>query len=222
MPWQRPGFDLGLKLKEALDKNPGIRGIMLGGHGLFTWGDTSYDCYINSLEVIETASAFLAENYGKTRPVFGGELIKSLPQDQRMSQAARIAPLLRGLASSTSRMIGTFSDKDVVMEFINSRDLPRLAPMGTSCPDHFLRTKISPLILDLPADTDLSDFSGIRTQLEAAFKAYRERYADYYQQHKHSNSPAMRDPNPVIILWPGIGMFSFAKDKQTSRVASEF
>ena len=222
VPWQRPGFDLGLKLKEALDKNPGIRGIMLGGHGLFTWGDTSYDCYINSLEVIESASAFLAENYGKTRPVFGGELIKSLPQDQRMSQAARIAPLLRGLASSTSRMIGTFSDKDVVMEFINSRDLPRLAPMGTSCPDHFLRTKISPLILDLPADTDLSDFSGIRTQLEAAFKAYRERYADYYQQHKHSNSPAMRDPNPVIILWPGIGMFSFAKDKQTSRVASEF
>lgn len=222
VPWKRPGFDLGLKLKEALDKNPGIRGIMLGGHGLFTWGDTSYDCYINSLEVIETASAFLAENYGKTRPVFGGELIKSLPQDQRMSQAARIAPLLRGLASSTSRMIGTFSDKDVVMEFINSRDLPRLAPMGTSCPDHFLRTKISPLILDLPADTDLSDFSGIRTQLEAAFKAYRERYADYYQQHKHANSPAMRDPNPVIILWPGIGMFSFAKDKQTSRVASEF
>jgi rhamnulose-1-phosphate aldolase/alcohol dehydrogenase len=222
VPWQRPGFDLGLKLKEALDKNPGIRGIMLGGHGLFTWGDTSYDCYINSLEVIETASAFLAENYGKKRPVFGGELIKSLPPDQRMSQAARIAPLLRGLASSTSRMIGTFSDKDVVMEFINSRDLPRLAPMGTSCPDHFLRTKISPLILDLPADTDLSDFSGIRTQLEAEFKAYRERYADYYQQHKHSNSPAMRDPNPVIILWPGIGMFSFAKDKQTSRVASEF
>lgn len=222
VPWQRPGFDLGLKLKEALDKNPGIRGIMLGGHGLFTWGDTSYDCYINSLEVIETASAFLAENYGKKRPVFGGERIKSLPPDQRMSQAARIAPLLRGLASSTSRMIGTFSDKDVVMEFINSRDLPRLAPMGTSCPDHFLRTKISPLILDLPADTDLSDFSGIRTQLEAEFKAYRERYADYYQQHKHSNSPAMRDPNPVIILWPGIGMFSFAKDKQTSRVASEF
>ena len=222
VPWQRPGFDLGLKLKDALDKNPGIRGIMLGGHGLFTWGETSHECYLNSLEVIETASAFLAENYGKTRPVFGGERIKSLPPEQRMSQAARIAPLLRGLASSTSRMIGTFSDKDVVMEFINSRDLPRLAPMGTSCPDHFLRTKISPLILDLPADTDLSDFSGIRTQLEAAFKAYRERYADYYQQHKHPNSPAMRDPNPVIILWPGIGMFSFAKDKQTSRVASEF
>ncbi len=195
---------------------------MLGGHGLFTWGDTSYDCYINSLEVIETASTFLAENYGKKRPVFGGEKIKSLPPDQRKSQAAQLAPLLRGLASSASRMVGTFTDKEVVLEFSNSQDLQRLAPMGTSCPDHFLRTKISPLVLDLPADTDLSDLSGLRPQLEAAFQSYRERYAAYYEQHKHPNSPAMRDPNPVVIIWPGVGMFSFAKDKQTSRVASEF
>ena len=222
VPWQRPGFDLGLKLREALDKNPGIRGIMLGGHGLFTWGDTSYDCYLNSLEVIETASAFLAENYGKKRPVFGGEKIKSLPPEQRKSQAAQLAPLLRGLASSASRMVGTFTDKEVVLEFSNSQDLQRLAPMGTSCPDHFLRTKISPLVLDIPADTDLSDLSGLRTQLEAAFQSYRERYTAYYEQHKHPNSPAMRDPNPVVIIWPGVGMFSFAKDKQTSRVASEF
>ena len=222
VPWQRPGFDLGLKLREALDKNPGIRGIMLGGHGLFTWGDTSYDCYMNSLEVIETASAYLAENYGKKRPVFGGEKIKSLDPDQRKSQAAKLAPLLRGLASSESRMVGTFTDKEVVLEFSNSQDLHRLAPMGTSCPDHFLRTKISPLVLELPAATDLSDSSGIRTQLEAAFQNYRERYAAYYEQHKHANSPAMRDPNPVIILWPGVGMFSFAKDKQTSRVSAEF
>ena len=222
VPWQRPGFDLGLKLREALDKNPGIRGIMLGGHGLFTWGDTSYDCYINSLEVIETASAFLAENYGKKRPIFGGEKIKSLPPDQRKSQAAQLAPLLRGLASSASRMVGTFTDKEVVLEFSNSQDLQRLAPMGTSCPDHFLRTKISPLVLDIPAATDLSDLSGLRPQLEAAFQSYRERYAAYYEQHKHPNSPAMRDPNPVVIIWPGVGMFSFAKDKQTSRVASEF
>jgi rhamnulose-1-phosphate aldolase/alcohol dehydrogenase len=222
VPWQRPGFDLGLKLKEALDKNPVIRGIMLGGHGLFTWGDTSYDCYLNSLEVIETASAYLAENYGKKRPVFGGEKINSLDPDQRKSQAAKLAPLLRGLASSESRMVGTFTDKELVLEFSNSQDLHRLAPMGTSCPDHFLRTKISPLVLDLPAATDLSDSSGIRTQLEAAFQNYRERYAAYYEQHKHANSPAMRDPNPVIILWPGVGMFSFAKDKQTSRVSAEF
>jgi rhamnulose-1-phosphate aldolase/alcohol dehydrogenase len=222
VPWQRPGFDLGLKLREALDKNPGIRGIMLGGHGLFTWGDTSYDCYLNSLEVIETASAYLAENYGKKRPVFGGEKINSLDPDQRKSQAAKLAPLLRGLASSESRKVGTFTDKELVLEFSNSQDLHRLAPMGTSCPDHFLRTKISPLVLDLPAATDLSDSSGIRTQLEAAFQNYRERYAAYYEQHKHANSPAMRDPNPVIILWPGVGMFSFAKDKQTSRVSAEF
>ena len=222
VPWQRPGFDLGLKLREALDKNPGIRGIMLGGHGLFTWGDTSYDCYMNSLEVLETASAYLAENYGKKRPVFGGEKIKSLDPDQRKSQAAKLAPLLRGLASSESRMVGTFTDKEVVLEFSNSQDLHRLAPMGTSCPDHFLRTKISPLVLELPAATDLSDSSGIRTQLETAFQNYRERYAAYYEQHKHANSPAMRDPNPVIILWPGVGMFSFAKDKQTSRVSAEF
>lgn len=222
VPWQRPGFDLGLKLKDTLDKNPGIRGIMLGGHGLFTWGETSYECYLNSLEVIETASAFLAQNYGKTQPVFGGELIKSLLPDHRMSQAARIAPLLRGLASSTSRMIGTFSDKDVVMEFINSRDLPRLAPMGTSCPDHFLRTKISPLILDLAPDSDLSDLVLVKEKVSLAFEAYREQYVAYYQKHKHKTSPAIRDSNPVIILWPGIGMFGFAKDKQTSRVASEF
>jgi rhamnulose-1-phosphate aldolase/alcohol dehydrogenase len=222
VPWQRPGFDLGLKLRDALDKNPGIRGIMLGGHGLFTWGDTSYDCYINSLEVIETASAYLAENYGKKRPVFGGQKINSLDPDQRKSQAAKLAPLLRGLASSESRMVGTFTDKEVVLEFSNSQDLARLAPMGTSCPDHFLRTKISPLVLDLPAATDLADSNGIRAQLETAFQKYREHYAAYYQKHKHADSPAMRDPNPVVIIWPGVGMFSFAKDKQTSRVAAEF
>lgn len=222
VPWQRPGFDLGLKLRDALDKNPGIRGIMLGGHGLFTWGDTSYECYINSLEVIETASAYLAENYGKKRPVFGGQKINSLDPDQRKSQAAKLAPLLRGLASSESRMVGTFTDKEVVLEFSNSQDLARLAPMGTSCPDHFLRTKISPLVLDLPAATDLADSNGIRAQLETAFQKYREHYAAYYQKHKHANSPAMRDPNPVVIIWPGVGMFSFAKDKQTSRVAAEF
>jgi rhamnulose-1-phosphate aldolase/alcohol dehydrogenase len=174
------------------------------------------------LEVIETASAYLAENYGKKRPVFGGQKINSLDPDQRKSQAAKLAPLLRGLASSESRMVGTFTDKEVVLEFSNSQDLARLAPMGTSCPDHFLRTKISPLVLDLPAATDLSDASGIRAQLEAAFQNYREHYAAYYEKHKHANSPAMRDPNPVIILWPGVGMFSFAKDKQTSRVAAEF
>ncbi|WP_439473562.1 bifunctional aldolase/short-chain dehydrogenase [Algoriphagus formosus] len=222
IPWQRPGFDLGLKLKETLDNNPGIRGIMLGGHGLFTWGDTSYECYMNSLEVIERASQYLADNYGKKRPVFGGEKVKSLSPKERKSQAARIAPILRGLASSEKSMVGTFNDSETVLQFTNSYDLEKLAPMGTSCPDHFLRTKISPLVLDLPANQDLSNAQDIKEKLESAFDAYRKMYADYYEKHKHSNSPAMRDPNPVIILWPGIGLFSFAKDKQTSRVASEF
>ncbi|WP_339878281.1 bifunctional aldolase/short-chain dehydrogenase [uncultured Algoriphagus sp.] len=222
VPWQKPGFDLGLQLKQSLDENPGIRGIMLGGHGLFTWGDTSYECYMNSLEVIETASEYLAQNYGKTRPVFGGEKVKSLPEDQRKSQAAKLAPLLRGLASSENLMVGTFTDAPEVLQFINSNDLGKLAPMGTSCPDHFLRTKISPLVLDIDADMDLSDPSALKEKLEVAFQAYREMYADYYENHKHSNSPAIRDPNPVIIIWPGVGMFSYAKNKQTSRVASEF
>jgi rhamnulose-1-phosphate aldolase/alcohol dehydrogenase len=222
VPWQRPGFDLGLQLKQSLDDNPGIRGIMLGGHGLFTWGDTAYDCYMNSLEVIEMASEYLAENYGKNRPVFGGAKAKSLEPEARKSQAAKLAPLLRGLASSESLMVGTFTDAPEVMEFINSHDLSKLAPMGTSCPDHFLRTKISPLVLDIPSDQDLTDPRAIKDQIANAFRAYREMYADYYEKHKRSNSPAMRDPNPVVIIWPGVGMFSYAKNKQTSRVASEF
>lgn len=222
VPWQRPGFDLGLKLKAALDQNPGIRGIMLGGHGLFTWGDTAYDCYINSLEVIETASAYLNDNYGKRRPIFGGQKTESLRPENRKKQAAKIAPILRGLASSEKRMVGTFTDAPEVLQFINSHDLTKLAPMGTSCPDHFLRTKISPLVLDLPENEDFSNVEELKSKIGEAFQAYREMYADYYLKHKHHNSPGMRDPNPVIIIWPGVGMFSFAKDKQTSRVASEF
>lgn len=222
VPWQRPGFDLGLQLRNALDANPGIRGIMLGGHGLFTWGDTAYECYINSLEVIEKASAYLEAHYGKKRPVFGGQKLQSLDPESRKDQAAKIAPLLRGLASSYSRMVGTFNDSDTVLQFINSHDLDKLAPLGTSCPDHFLRTKIAPLVLDIPADHDLSDLKELKSHIEKLFAEYRDGYKSYYQKHKRHNSPAVRDPNPVIILWPGVGMFSYAKDKQTSRVASEF
>jgi rhamnulose-1-phosphate aldolase/alcohol dehydrogenase len=222
VPWQRPGFDLALKLDKALQDNPGIRGIMLGGHGLFTWGDTSFECYINSLEVIDKASEFLQENYGKKRPVFGGNKITSLPKEKRQKQAAVLAPVLRGLASSHARMVGHFTDDERVLEFINSKDLDRLAPLGTSCPDHFLRTKIKPLVLNIPADADLSDKQALKTTLEKEFEEYRKYYTKYYNDHKHSNSPAVRDPNPVIILWPGVGMFSFSKDKQTTRVASEF
>ncbi len=220
--WQRPGFDLGLKLKQCLDENPGIRGIMLGSHGLFTWGDTAYESYINTLEVIERCADYLQDNYGKRKPVFGGNKIASLDKDKRSEQAASLAPVLRGFCSSHTRMVGHFTDDERVLEFINSNDLAKLAPMGTSCPDHFLRTKISPLVLDLKPHEDISELKELKETLAPAFESYRKMYQDYYNTCKHPNSPAIRDANPVVILYPGVGMFTFAKDKQTARVAAEF
>jgi rhamnulose-1-phosphate aldolase/alcohol dehydrogenase len=232
--WQRPGFDLGLQLKQCLDKNPAIRGIMLGSHGLFTWGDTSYDCYVNTLEVIEQCAHYLEENEGRNRPVFGGQKIQLLLKNDRLKQALAIIPVLRGLCSDkhnskNSRldgrepgMIGHFTDSESVLQFINSHDLDKLAPMGTSCPDHFLRTKISPLVLNLAPQEDLSDSAAVKEKLQLQFETYRKMYADYYNNCKHPDSPAMRDTNPVVILYPGIGMFTFARDKHTARVAAEF
>jgi rhamnulose-1-phosphate aldolase/alcohol dehydrogenase len=222
LPWQRPGFDLGLQLEKCLNDNPDIRGIVLGSHGLFTWGDTSYECYINSLEVIEMASQYIENKIKEKGSVFGGQKFESLPETERKEKAAQLMPILRGLCSSENRMIGHFSDTDVVLEYINSKDLGRLAPMGTSCPDHFLRTKIQPLVLELDSKEDLSNLEELRKKLEPAFEAYRTEYAEYYNKCKRDNSPAMRDPNPVIIIYPGVGMFSFAKNKQTARVANEF
>lgn len=222
VPWQRPGFDLGLQLEKCLNENPGIRGIVLGSHGLFTWGDTSYESYMNSLEVIEMASEYIAKKIAENGQAFGGQKVESLPADERKNKAAQLMPLLRGLASSENRMVGHFTDSDVVLEFINSNDLERLAPMGTSCPDHFLRTKIQPLVLTLDKNEDLSDSKAILEKLNPLFEQYRQEYKEYYETCKHPNSPAMRDPNPVIIIYPGVGMFSFSKDKQTTRVANEF
>ncbi|NGF56453.1 bifunctional aldolase/short-chain dehydrogenase [Parapedobacter sp. SGR-10] len=220
--WQKPGFDLGLQLRVCLEENPGIRGIMLGSHGLFTWGDTAYECYVNSLDVIETCAEYLSRNYGAGRPVFGGQKIESLSSEERLGQAARIAPILRGFCSSERHMIGHFTDDAKVLEYINSQDLERLAPLGTSCPDHFLRTKIQPLILNLDKSEDLRDVNAIKAKLQPLFEDYRAMYTRYYETCKHPNSPAIRDRNPVIILYPGVGMFAFAKDKQTARVAAEF
>ncbi|QLG44640.1 bifunctional aldolase/short-chain dehydrogenase [Costertonia aggregata] len=222
VPWQRPGFDLGLQLEKCLNDNPGIRGIVLGSHGLFTWGDTSYECYLNSLEVIEMASEFIESKIKENGSVFGGQKVESLNAEERQDKAAQLMPMLRGLCSSENRMIGHFNDSDVVLEYINSHDLERLAPMGTSCPDHFLRTKIQPLVLDLDAKEDLSATQIVIDKLKPAFEQYKKEYQDYYDKHKRENSPAVRDASPVIIIYPGVGMFSFAKNKQTTRVANEF
>lgn len=222
VPWQRPGFDLGLKMQECLEKKPGIRGIMLGSHGLFTWGDTAFESYVNTLEVIETCSAYLADNYGKKRPVFGGVKMNALAPAERKEKAALLSPVLRGFCSGYTRMVGHFTDDDRVLEFINSNDLGKLAPMGTSCPDHFLRTKISPMILSLTPEDDLANVAAVKEKLAPQFSAYRKMYTEYYESCKHPDSPAIRDTNPVVILYPGVGMFTFAKDKQTARVAAEF
>lgn len=220
--WQRPGFDLGLKLRECVGQNPGIRGIMLGSHGLFTWGDTAYESYINTLEVIERCAQYIEDNLGKKGPVFGGEKIQALSKEQRLKQAAALAPVLRGFCSSQTKMIGHFTDDERVLQYINSNDLDRLAPMGTSCPDHFLRTKISPLVLNLEAGEDLSNTEAIKQKLAPQYEEYRKMYEDYYTSCKHDNSTGIRDRNPVVHLYPGVGMFTFAKDKQTARVAAEF
>ena len=230
--WHRPGFDLGLKLKKCLDENPGIRGIMLGSHGLFTWGDTAYESYINTLGVIEKCAEYIESSYGNKRPVFGGQKIKSLVREERLKKAAGLMPVLRGLCSNSDLSrndpvagrlaIGHFTDDDRVLEFINSNDLSKLAPMGTSCPDHFLRTKISPLVLDFTVDENIENVASLKEKLAPKFEAYRKMYSDYYNACKHPNSPAMRDANPVVLLYPGVGMFTFAKDKQTARVAAEF
>ncbi len=212
LPWQKPGFDLGLQLEKTVQENPNLRGVILGGHGLFTWGETSYSSYMNTLEVIEMASEYLEANYGKKSPVFGGAKLTSKSVEERKLVSAEIMPTLRGLASSYRLMVGHFTDDARVLEYVNSNDLERLAQKGTSCPDHFLRTKIRPMVLKGTS----------KEEIEAQFDAYRADYAAYYERCKHSNSPAIRDSNPVVILYPEVGMFTFAKDKQTARVAAEF
>jgi rhamnulose-1-phosphate aldolase/alcohol dehydrogenase len=214
--WQRPGFDLGLQLRtclnEAATKGIKLKGIMLGSHGLFTWGDTAFESYVNTLDVIEKCAEYLESNY---KNVFGGQKITSLSAEERLEKAAKIAPILRGYCSSYRKMLGHFTDDNRVLEFINSNDLAKLAPLGTSCPDHFLRTKIAPLVLE-PAKLEEEGY------LDSVFEEYRNGYTAYYETCKHHNSPAMRDPNPVVILYPGVGMFTFSKDKNTARLASEY
>jgi rhamnulose-1-phosphate aldolase/alcohol dehydrogenase len=218
LPWQRPGFDLGLKLGEMASANPDHVGVVLGGHGLFTWGETAKACYETTLRIIQQAADWLAAN--ERQPAFGGARIEAAAPARRREIAARLMPLIRGEISRDERKVGHFTDAPEVLEFINSRALETLAPLGTSCPDHFLRTKIRPLVLPYdPARDNLDEIAG---SLGERLEAYRADYAAYYQRCKRADSPAMRDPNAVIYLAPGIGMFSFARDKATARVAAEF
>jgi rhamnulose-1-phosphate aldolase/alcohol dehydrogenase len=210
LSWQRPGFDLGLRLREAARANPGLRGIVMQGHGLISWGETSEACYENTLEIIRRAASYLNE---RMTP-FGGAVQASLHAEQRNAAAAKLLPRLRAQAGFK---IGHFDDAPETLEFVNSRDCARLAAIGTSCPDHFLRTKIWPLLVDSSELERRGD-----AYLAEAFLKYREHYEAYYQACRQPNSPPMRDANPVVVLVPGIGMFTLAKDKATARVSAEF
>ncbi|WP_329162558.1 bifunctional aldolase/short-chain dehydrogenase [Streptomyces anulatus] len=219
VPWRRPGFQLGMDIAAVKEANPQAIGCVLGGHGITAWGDTSEECENNSLRVIRTAEAFLADR-GRPEP-FGPVIdgYEPLPVSERHERAAALAPHVRALASQDRPQVGHFTDTEVVLDFVSRAEHPRLAALGTSCPDHFLRTKVAPLVLDLPPTAPLD--TTVR-RLKELHAAYREQYAAYYQRHATADSPAMRGADPAIVLVPGVGMFSFGKDKQTSRVAGEF
>ncbi|MCV2367239.1 bifunctional rhamnulose-1-phosphate aldolase/short-chain dehydrogenase [Roseateles oligotrophus] len=218
LPWQRPGYDLGLKLEALSCDQPKLDGIILEGHGLFTWGDTAKSCYETTLAMIRLAEEWLHEN--SKQPAFGGPKSTVLAADVRAELAARLMPVLRGKISQDEIKLGHFDDSAAVLEFVCSQDLTALAALGTSCPDHFLRTKIRPLVLEL--DPAAPDFDALLAGLDAQLTAYRADYTAYYERCKRANSPAVRDANPIIYLIPGIGMLSFAKDKATARIAAEF
>ncbi len=220
LPWQRPGFELGLMLERLLGENPNLKGAVLASHGLFSWADTAKDCYEQTLKCVNQAAQWLDQR-SHSVAVFGGVNFQSLDADQRRQVAASLMPAIRGKISSDEAKIGHFNDSDEVLEFVNSVDMPALAALGTSCPDHFLRTKIKPLVLQSFSPA-LNNTDAVIDSLDDALAAYRKDYAAYYKRCRHSDSPAMRDANPVVYLVPGVGMFTFAKDKATARIAGEF
>ncbi len=219
LPWRRPGFQLGLDLEAFVRAHPKAKGVVLESHGLFTWDDDAKQCYLLTLEIINKAIDWFAQQTeGKT--IFGGTVTQSLDAEERRAVAARLMPEIRGRIGKAERKLGHFDDQDAVLEFVNSKNLQPLGELGTSCPDHFLRTKIKPLIVAF--DPATPDADAVIAGLDKALEDYRADYARYYETCKHANSPAMRDPNPVIFLVPGVGMLSFAKDKATARIAGEF
>lgn len=217
--WRRPGFQLGLDIAKIAAENPNAKGCILGGHGLTTWADTSDECEQRSLDAIQKAEDFIKAN-GKAEP-FGASIAKykALPETERRARAAQLSPILRGVASQDARMVGHFTDSNVVLDFIASQSLQKLAALGTSCPDHFLRTKVSPMVLDTEPSAELEQ---VITRIHTLHEEYRANYSAYYNRHATKESPAIRGADPLIILVPGIGMFSYGKDKQTARVAGEF
>ncbi|MEP6981660.1 MAG: class II aldolase/adducin family protein, partial [Nakamurella sp.] len=219
VPWRRPGFQLGLDMAAIKTAHPKAIGCVLGGHGITAWGDTSEQAQAHSLEIIRTAETFLAD-HGVAEP-FGDVVAgyEALPDAERRAKAAAIAPSVRGMASTDKPQVGHFTDAPAVLEFLAREKLTALAELGTSCPDHFLRTKVKPMVVDLPATASVAE---ILERLPALHQAYRADYAGYYERHATPDSPAMRGADPAIVLVPGVGMFSFGKDKQTARVAGEF
>ncbi|HEY3606734.1 MAG TPA: bifunctional aldolase/short-chain dehydrogenase [Pseudonocardiaceae bacterium] len=219
VPWRRPGFQLGLDIAAIAAANPQAIGCVLGGHGITAWGATSAECEANSLEIIRTAEAFIAE-HGRPSPLGKRvEAFEPLPPDARSARAAALAPVLRGLAATDHPVVGHFTDADVVLDFLASEAHPRLAALGTSCPDHFLRTKVRPMVLDIAPDAPLD---AVLARLGELHQSYRADYAAYYERYATRDSPAIRGADPAIVLVPGVGMFSFGRDKQTARVAGEF
>jgi rhamnulose-1-phosphate aldolase/alcohol dehydrogenase len=219
VPWQRPGFQLGLDISEIKAQNPDAIGVVLGGHGTTAWGATSEECEQRSLEIVHTCQRYIDE-HGRPEP-FGSVIpgYEPLPEAERRARAAALMPVIRGLASTDRPQVGHYTDTDAVLDFVAREEHPRLAALGTSCPDHFLRTKVRPMVLDLPPSAPLEQVAERLRELHAA---YREDYRAYYERYADEQSPPMRGADPAIVLVPGVGMFSFGKDKQTARVASEF
>ncbi len=218
VPWQRPGFELAMMLKKAVLASPGCDGVILGGHGLFTWGNTQRECYLNTITIVDQLGQFVLEHFSKkSDTIFGGP--KFAAHADRAALAVQLLPFVRGLVSQNQRVLGGYVDLPEVLRFVNSTDCKALAHLGTSCPDHFIRTKIRPLFVDWDPT---SDVNALRKRVETSLAKYREEYAEYYNANKVPDSPAMRDPNPSVVLMPGIGMFCFGKTKTESRITGEF
>jgi rhamnulose-1-phosphate aldolase/alcohol dehydrogenase len=219
VPWQRPGFDLGLIMRREVERNPRLKGLIMGQHGLINWADDDRDCYELTLTLIEKAARFI-EARREAGPAFGGPRYASPDPETREKLLVRLLPRLRGMVSQKNRFIGTVHGTERVLQFVNSVDAPRLAELGTSCPDHFLRTKIKPLYVDW--NPQLESFEALLDKLQAGLARYRSDYAAYYEACKHPDSPAMRDPNPTVILIPGLGLIAWGTNKSESRITAEF